>query len=265
MRSRPRSSRWACSFTLLQSLLTPVLARIQTELDTDQTPLTWVLTGYLLSAAVAPPILGRVGDRVGKQRMLVVALITVALGCFLAAVATHVGLLIFARVVQGLGGGIMPLTFGIVRDEFPPEKVAARVGFVASLSAIGAAAGMVLAGPIIDVLGYHWLFWLPGIVSAVAAVAAIVFIPESPVRKPGRISLLSAVLLSGWLVCLLLALSQGGKWGWTSPEIVGLFAGTVVIGASWVLAERRTSSSLIWRRRRARTATASACPAPSPA
>jgi len=82
------------------------------------------------------------------------------------------------------------------------------VGALASLTAVGAGLGIVLAGPIVDGLGYRWLFWLPMILTVIAAVSAVLFVPESPVRSPGRISWLSAVLLSAWLVALLVALSN---------------------------------------------------------
>ncbi|MCW2748202.1 MAG: transporter, partial [Nocardioidaceae bacterium] len=233
------------AFALLQSLVTPVLAEIQVELNTDQTTVTWVLTAYLLSASIFTPIIGRIGDKVGKERMLVVALAALAIGSLIAALATSIGPMIAARVIQGVGGGVLPLAFGIIRDEFPDEKVPGAVGFVASLSAVGAGVGIVLAGPIVSALSYHWLFWLPMIVTAVAAVAAYVVIPESPVRTAGKISVLPAVLLSGWLVALLLALSQGNSWGWGSSKTLGLIALAVVIAILWIYVENRSESPLI--------------------
>ena len=82
-----------------------------------------------------------------------------------------------------------------------------------------------LAGPIVNALDYHWLFWLPMILTVVAAVSAVLFVPESPVRTPGRISWLPAVLLSAWLVALLVALSEAPDWGWGSGRVLGLLAG----------------------------------------
>jgi MFS family permease len=100
------------SFALLQSLIVPVLATIEHELDTDQATVTWVLTAYLLSASIATPLLGRVGDVVGKTRMLVITLSALAVGSLMAALAPSIGWLIVARVVQGAGGGVLPLSFG---------------------------------------------------------------------------------------------------------------------------------------------------------
>ena len=233
------------SFALLQSLIVPVLARIQIEFDTDQTTVTWVLTAYLLSASICTPLLGRVGDVVGKKRMLVVTLSALAVGSLAAALAPSIGWLIAARVVQGAGGGVLPLAFGIIRDEFDRDRVTAALSVIASLTAVGFGAGIVIAGPIVDGLGYHWLFWLPMIATALAAAAALVFVPESPVRTPGRLPVLPAVLLSVWLVALLLALSEGNSWGWASPRILGLFAVAVLVAAAWVRVETRVPVPMI--------------------
>jgi EmrB/QacA subfamily drug resistance transporter len=233
------------AFALLQSLVVPVLTTVQHELHTSQDTVTWVLTAYLLSASILTPILGRIGDMAGKKRVLIGALIALAAGSLLAAVAPSIGVMIVARVIQGAGGGMLPVAFGIIRDEFPADKVAGTVGVLAALTAVGAGLGIVLAGPIVDALDYHWLFWLPLILTVIATVAAILFVPESPVRTPGRISWLPALLLSGWLVALLVALSEAPVWGWGSGKVIGLFLATVVLLAAWVTAELRAATPLI--------------------
>jgi EmrB/QacA subfamily drug resistance transporter len=233
------------AFSLLQSLVVPVLTTVQEQLHTSQDAATWVLTAYLLSASVTTPILGRVGDMIGKERVFVASLAALAVGSLLAAVAPSIGMMIIARVIQGFGGGMMPLAFGIIRDEFPAAKVSGAIGLTASLTAVGGGVGIVLAGPIVNALSFRWLFWLPMIVTVLAAVAAVLFVPESPVRAPGRISLLPAVLLSAWLVALLLALSEAPSWGWGSVRVIGLLAGSVVVCGLWIFAETRAAVPLI--------------------
>lgn len=232
------------AFALLQSLIVPVLATIQAEFHTDQTTVTWVLTAYLLSASICTPLLGRVGDVVGKKRMLVVTLGALAVGSLAAALAPSIGWLIAARVVQGAGGGVLPLAFGIIRDEFK-DRVTSALSVIASLTAVGFGAGIVIAGPIVNGLGYHWLFWLPMIATTIAALAALVFIPESPVLTPGRLPALPAVLLAVWLVALLLGLSEGNQWGWGSARVLGLFAGALVVLVLWVRVETRVPVPMI--------------------
>jgi EmrB/QacA subfamily drug resistance transporter len=233
------------AYALLQSLVTPVLATIAIDLHTDQNTVTWVLTAYLLSASIFTPIMGRIGDIVGKERVFVATLVALAAGSLLAALATNVTVMIVARVVQGVGGGILPLAFGIIRDEFPKEKLAGAVGAIASLTAVGAGLGIVLAGPIVNALDYHWLFWLPMILTIAAAVAAHFFVPRSPVRTTGTISWLPAILLSAWLVALLIALSEAPSWGWASSRVIGLLAASVVLAAAWIEVERRSAAPLI--------------------
>jgi EmrB/QacA subfamily drug resistance transporter len=233
------------AYALLQSLVVPVLSTLQTDLHTTQNTVTWVLTAYLLSASIFTPIMGRVGDMIGKERVFVATLVALALGCLLAALATNVQLMIVARVIQGVGGGMLPLAFGIIRDEFPKAKVSSAVGTIASLAAVGAGLGIVVAGPIVDTLDYHWLFWLPMVLTVAAAVAAHFFVPESPIRSPGRISWLPAVLLSAWLIALLLALSQAPTWGWGSVKVIGLIVAAVVLAVAWVASEHRASTPLI--------------------
>ena len=231
------------SFALLQSLIVPVLSQIQQEYDTDQTTVTWVLTAYLLSASIATPILGRVGDAVGKKRMLVVTLVG-AVGRLAArrAGAARIGWLIAARVVQGLGGGVLPLAFGIIRDEFQDRGRPAPLSVIASLTAVGFGVGIVIAGPIVDTLGYHWLFWLPMIVTVVAAVAALFLVPESPVRTPGGVPLLPAVPLAARARR---APARGQPGQQVGLELArgrsALFATAVVVGSAWVRVETRVA------------------------
>jgi EmrB/QacA subfamily drug resistance transporter len=242
------------AFALLQSLVIPVLTTVQHQLHTSQDTVTWVLTAYLLSASVMTPILGRVGDMIGKERVFVATLVALAVGSLLAAVAPSIGIMIVARVIQGVAGGMIPVAFGIIRDEFPADKVPGAIGALASLTAVGGGLGIVLAGPIVNALDYHWLFWLPMILTVAAAVAAVLFVPESPVRTAGRISWLPAVLLSAWLIALLVALSEAPEWGWGSGRVLGLLAAAVVLAAGWVTAELRAARPLIDMKMMRRTA-----------
>ncbi|UXX96429.1 MFS transporter [Streptomyces sp. AD2-2] len=232
-------------FSMLQSLIAPALPTVQHALHTSQSTATWVMTAYLLSASVFTPILGRVGDLVGKKRTLVAVLLAVLAGCLVAALAPNIGVLIIARVVQGVGGALFPLSFGIIRDEFDASQVPGSISNLSAVIAAGGGVGMVAAGPIVTALDYRWLFWFPVAIVAVTTLIAVRYVPESPSRADGRVNWLGAVLLSSWLVALLLPLSQAGTWGWGSVRVVGLFAAAVVLFAAWLLSEARSSSPLI--------------------
>src|SRR3954451_22824178 len=233
------------AFALLQSLVAPALPTIQHDLHTSATSVTWVLTAYLLSAAVCTPIIGRLGDIHGKERMLVGVLGVLAAGTLIAALAQTVEVMILGRIVQGAGGAVFPLAFGIIRDEFPRERVATGIALISAILGIGGGLGIVLAGPIVEHLSYHWLFWMPLAVVLVAAVMTHFFVPESPVKTPGQVNWAGAFLLSAWLVCLLLAISEGADWGWTAARGIGLFTAALVCVVVWVRNERRAAEPLV--------------------
>jgi EmrB/QacA subfamily drug resistance transporter len=235
----------AAAFSLMQSLVTPVLPTIQHDLHTSPGTVTWVLTAWLLAASVATPLMGRISDMIGKDRALLIALAAIAAGCLVAALAPSVGVLIAARVLQGLGGAVFPVSFGILRDEFPPAQVSSAVGAMAAVIATGSGLGIVLAGPIAGALDWRWLFWIPMAVVLLVLLAAWRLVPASPHRTPGRVNWLAAVLLSGWLVALLLPLSEATVWGWGSITTIGLFALAVVLLVGWLAAELRSSNPLI--------------------
>jgi EmrB/QacA subfamily drug resistance transporter len=234
-----------CTFALLQSLVAPALPEIQRDLHTTPTAVAWILTAYLLSASVFTPIIGRLGDMFGKEHTLVASLIVLGMGTLVAALATSIEVLIVGRVIQGAGGAVFPLSFGIIRDEFPRDRVARGIAFLSAMLGIGGGAGIILAGPIVDALSYHWLFWIPLMMVIVAVVATLLFVPESPIKTPGRINWLGAALLSAWLVCVLVAVSEGSSWGWTSARTVGLFAVGLVICVLWVRNESRAAEPLV--------------------
>src|SRR5262245_28198461 len=134
------------SYALLQSLVIPALPQFQEAFGASESAIGWILTAYLLSASVATPILGRLGDMYGKERMLLIVLMLLAFGTLISAVASSLGLMLVGRAIQGAGGGIFPLAFSIIRDEFPSERVPGAIGLVSSLLGIGGGAGVVFAG-----------------------------------------------------------------------------------------------------------------------
>ena len=233
------------SFSLLQSLVLPALRPIQLDLHTTPTAAAWILTAYLLSASVATPIAGRLGDMFGKKRTLVVVLAVLAAGTLISAVATSIGLMIVGRVIQGAGGAIFPLAFGIIRDEFPPGRRPGGIALISAILGVGGGAGIVLAGPITQHLSYHWLFWLPLATVVVTTVAAWFFIPESRVLAGGTVNWTASTLLSAWLVALLVGVSEGPSWGWASARLIGVLVLAAVLLVAWIWVELRAREPLV--------------------
>jgi EmrB/QacA subfamily drug resistance transporter len=232
-------------YAVLQSLVLPAIPSIAHAIHTSEASATWLLTAYLLTAAVATPIAGRLGDIYGKERVLFWTLVTLVIGTALSALANSILLLDVARGLQGTAGGIFPLAFGIVRDEFPRERVAGGIGFLSAILGVGGGAGILLAGPIVEHLNFHWLFWIPLPVIVIATVMTYFFVPESPVRTPAKINWTAAVLMGVGIAAVLLAISEAITWGWGSPKTLGLAAGGLVVCAAWIAWELRSEVPLV--------------------
>jgi MFS family permease len=233
------------AYAMLSSSVVPALPTMQHALHTSETGITWLLTAYLLSASVGTAIIGRLGDMYGKERLLLVTLVILAAGTLLAAVSSSLGVIILARFIQGASGGIFPLAFGIVRDEFPHEKVPGSIGLLSAILGVGAGIGIVLSGVIVEHLNYHWLFWIPLVATLLAAVATWRFIPESPVRVPGRINWLAAGLMTVGISVVLLAISETTTWGWGSTRTLGLILLGIAVTGAWIAVEVRSENPLI--------------------
>src|SRR5436305_6524071 len=226
-------------------MVIPALPTLQHDLHTTTTWVTWVLTVYLLVASVATPLLGRLGEQYGKERLLVIALAIFLAGSVGAAAAWNIWSLIAWRALQGAGAAVFPLAFGIIRDEFPREKVGVAIGLISAVFGIGGGFGIVLSGLIIDHLSWRWLFIVGAVNIAAAAVLVHRFVPESPIRTRSRVDFVGATLLSGGLVAMLIALTEGEDWGWTSPRILGLALLALAFFLAWVLAELRVPEPMV--------------------
>jgi len=244
MRSLLVLSIGTSTFALAQSTVFPALAQFQREFGVEASAAAWLVTGYLLTAAVFTPVMGRLGDMFGKRRILVVSLIAFALGSVVSALGTSLEIVIAGRVLQGVGGGVFPLSFGIIRDEFPRERIAASIGLIASIAAVGGGIGIVGGGILIDQLSWHWMFWVAAGLALVAALSTHLLVPESPVRTAGQIDVRGAFVLALGLVLVLLAVSRATVWGWGDPRLLGLAAAGITVLVLWVGLQRRTEQSL---------------------
>jgi EmrB/QacA subfamily drug resistance transporter len=242
----------AMAFALMQTFLIPALPRLQEDLGASTTWVTWTVTAYLLTGSVATPLIGKLGDQHGKVRMMLISLAVFLAGSIGAIVAWDVGSLIAFRAVQGVGGAVFPLSYAIIRDEFPPERVGVAMGLVSAVLGVGGGIGIVASGLIVDHASWRWLFVVSALIVAIALVLVWRFVPESPVKHPSRLDLPGALLLSGGLVCLLVALTEGRSLGWGSAPILGLFAGSAAFLLVWARVEMRVPQPMVDMRMLAR-------------
>jgi EmrB/QacA subfamily drug resistance transporter len=233
------------SYVLQQTLVVPALPTIQRDLDTTTAWTTWVFTGFLLTSAVATPLLGKLGDTYGKKRLLVIAMAIFAVGTVAAALAGSIAMLIAARALQGAAGAIFPLAFGIVRDELPPHRVGMGLGLLSATFGVGGGAGLVLSGLILQSLHWSWLFWIGAVPVVLSGILVWRMLPESPIRTPSRVDWQGALALSIGLSSLLVALSEGESWGWLSAPTLGLLALSALVLCAWVAIELHVREPMV--------------------
>jgi EmrB/QacA subfamily drug resistance transporter len=232
------------SFALLQTMVAPALPSIAEEFSTSTTGASWTLTGFLLSASVFTPLIGKLGDLFGKGRTLTIVLVVFAAGSVVCAIAPSIEVLVLGRVIQGVAGGVFPLSFGIIRDTFPSDRVPVGIGVLSAMFGIGGGIGLPLSGVIIDNADLHWIF-LVGLLALPAAFVAARAIPPSPRREVPRIDWLGAVVLSAGLVSLLYGVTKANDWGWGSGRTLGLILGGLALLGLWAAVERRVGDPLV--------------------
>ena len=231
-------------FSLSQTLVVPALPALAEEFDASPSAVSWVLTGFLVSASIATPIVGKLGDLYGKGRMLTAILLLFSAGGVVCALATSIEVVIAGRVLQGAGGGVFPLAFGIVRDTFPREYISGGLSIVSAIFGIGGGIGLPLSGVIVDNVNLDWLFWI-SMIGVPAAFAAHRLVPPSPPVENARVDWLGALVLSCALAGVLLGVSQGSEWGWGSAANVGCILGGLVLVGVFVAIEARVEQPLI--------------------
>ncbi|MEV6350607.1 MFS transporter [Actinoplanes sp. NPDC051851] len=230
---------------LMQTMVIPIVPDLPRLLGADAADTAWAVTATLLAAAVATPVVGRLGDMYGKRRMLLVSLAILLAGSVVCAVSGALPLFIVGRALQGLAAGVIPLGISIMRDELPAEKLGSSTALMSASLGVGGAIGLPLAAFVAENFDWHVLFWASAVLGAGAVALVLTLVPESSRRTGGRFDLPGAIGLSAALVSLLLAVSKGATWGWTSGTTLGLFAAAVVILLVWGFYETRAAAPLV--------------------
>ncbi|MEU4076303.1 MFS transporter [Streptomyces venezuelae] len=233
--------------SMMQTLPVPILGLIRTDLGTSTANVSWVTTATLLSAAVFTPLLGRFGDQHGKKPTLVAVLGVMVAGSVVAALATSLPLLILGRVLQGAATAIFPLALSVLREEVRPQKLPGAMSLVSGTLAFGSGLALVATGLLTSGSGadYRSAFWMATGFAALALIAVLLLVPATRHKTGGRTDFLGALTLGITLLLLLLPISQGHEWGWTSGRTLGSFAGAAVMAAVWVFTELKVREPLV--------------------
>lgn len=233
----------AVAFT--QSMLFPIVPLLPRLLEAAPADAMWAVTATLLSGAVATPVLGSLADMYGKRRMLLLASVLMVVGSTVCALSDSLAPLIVGRALQGFTLAFIPLGISIMRDLLPAERISGAVAVMSGAAGVGAALGLPASALITDRSDWHVLFWTSAGFGAVAAVLVAGVVPESTVRTGGRFDFTGAAGLAAGLVCLLLAVSKGGDWGWGSGTTLGLLAAAVVVLSWWGWFQLRAAQPLV--------------------
>ncbi|WP_256638528.1 MFS transporter [Streptomyces murinus] len=238
---------------IMQTLVTPLIAELPRILHTSSSNAAWVITVTLLVGGVCVPVSGRLGDLVGKRRMMLICVVPLVIGSVVCALSTSVVPMIVGRGLQGMGMGMIPLGIALLRDVLPAEKLSGSIALVSASMGIGGAIGLPLAAAVAQYADWQLLFWGSAVLAVIVGVLIFVVVPDVPAGAKGqRFDALGAIGLAIGLVALLLAISKGADWGWASGTTLALFAVAVLALPAWGRWELRTRDPLIDLRTTAR-------------
>lgn len=230
---------------VMQTLLVPVIKDLPVLLDTAPDNATWVMTSTLLAGAVSTPIMGRLGDLYGKRRMLLTSLAVMVLGSLICGFTDDLVTMIAGRALQGFAMGAIPLGIGIMRDTLPREKLGSAMALMSSSIGVGGGLALPVAALVAQNTDWHALFF--GAAGLGVLVMLLIFrvVPESSVRAKGTFDVLGACGLTAGLVLLLLPVTKGSEWGWSSPLTLGLIGGGIALLVLWGVMELRIPAPLV--------------------
>jgi MFS family permease len=231
---------------VLQTGVVPILGVMARQLDVSLADISWTVTANLLAAAATTPLLGRLADLHTTKRVLLAVGVVVLAGSLLAAMTSSFALLIVARVLQGASFALYPIGVSILREELSPERLMAALAVLSAVLGFGGGMGLVIVGLLMrGDADYHRAFWFVSAFVALVLLAAMVVVPERPHRASGSVDWIGAAGLAVGLSLLLLTITEGNPWGWTSARTIGSALAAVGVLALWWWWERRCSQPLV--------------------
>ena len=232
--------------SIISSLGVPLIPTIARHLHSSLSSAEWSLTAPLLVAAVASPLVGRLGDGRHRKTVIVVGLASVVAGGVLAALTASLALLIAGRAMQGMGLALMPLTMASAREHLPPARARAVIALLSVVAIAGLGLGYPITALVAEHFGVAGAFWFGTAISAAALAMSIAVIPDAQHAPAHRtLDLVGAAIIGVGLAGLLIALSNAVAWGWGSLRTLSLLGGALVLIAVWAWHELRVSDPLI--------------------
>jgi EmrB/QacA subfamily drug resistance transporter len=230
-----------------QTILTTALPTIATNLG-GLANVSWVVTAYVGAAAVSTPLWGKLGDRLGRKRLLELALAIFLAASMVCGAAQEITMLVLARAIQGAAaGGLMTLAMAAVGDIVAPRERGRYQGYIAAAFAVTTVVGPLLGGLLVDHAGWRWVFYVNLPLGVLALAGLQLKLPsgetqpsERPLDRSGA-ALLAAVTAGVTLTCVW----GGDRYAWGSPEILGILAATALCAGALVARERRAADPIV--------------------
>lgn len=236
----------ALALGTLQTVVDPARPMLERELGIDSSGAALIVSTLLITGAVVAPIAGKLGDRYGGRRVLLVLMAMVALGGVVSSSAPNLPVLLVGQMLQGAMVGALPLSFILVRKHLPPGQTQVAIGVVSALFTAGGIAGTAVAGPLAEGLSWHWIFGAPTAVIIVATVVVLRTMPDdTPSERGTAIDWPGVVLLSATLLALMLALMVVTGGGMPPLVVGGVVLGVAALAVVWVAVERRAASPMV--------------------
>jgi MFS family permease len=237
------------AFAYQQTAVLPVIPAVERALHAPGAWGAWLLTGYLLVATVATPLIGRLADRYGRRRLLLIGLLVFFAGSVGATLSPGFTALVLFRALQGVGGAVFPLSLSLVRQEFPGDRVGSAVGLLTGAFGLGTTLGFATSGVLAATLTWRMVFAVGAVVVAVAIPLVWLLVPGRETAAGGRVDIPGACLLGSALAALLIALTlapqaaNGARGGWIAPVVAGVLAASA--GWLWWRREHAADNPLV--------------------
>jgi EmrB/QacA subfamily drug resistance transporter len=228
------------------SIVNVAISRIQNDFGASTDDVQWVVNGYTLTLGVVVPLSGWLSDRFGLSRLYIVSLLGFAGGSALCGLATSLNTLVAFRIVQALAGGILPvITLSILYRIVPRDKIGTAMGLYGLGVVFAPGIGPSLGGYLVEYVSWRWIFYVNVPIGILGAIAAVMLLPRLPAGHAGRFDVLGFVTIATGLFSLLLALSEGETWGWSSYKIMILFTVSLLSLALFVVIELEVAEPLL--------------------
>ncbi len=229
----------------VETMVIPGVPVIQKDFSTTPTIASWITSAFLVVGSAAAPLFGRLGDKYGKKRMVLVSLAFYTTGVGAAGFSPSIYFLILSRAVQGLGFAIAPLSLAIITDTYPREKVAPAQGIISATFSIGAAAGLVVGSYVVQEFGWQYAFHSAFVLSVILLLLVWRVIRRDSPTRGGRVDYLGATVLMTGVSLLLVFATEGPSLGWLGAAELALLVPGIVLAASFFVIERGRPEPLI--------------------